>query len=379
VLFGACHERPFRSQQRDRRERRERRAEHRLRPDRRRGALVQVLGREPRLRGERRPEGHARRLRRPDAAAQRDGLAPHGARAAVHARGRARPVEPHAREEHALAARHRPRRHRHADRRRASARARREDQARPRASGVRGAGLEVEGGERRAHRPPAADARRLPRLASQQVHDGSGHEPGRARGVRSPAPGRPHVPRHAPHQLVPGVPDRALGPRGGARGGGERRALRVRVQGRRRRHRDHRRHHPARDDARRHRRRRPPGRPALHAPPRQEARAPVRRPQGADHHRRDPGRHEVRHRRREGHACARLQRLRDGEAPRPRRDQHLRQARSTTTRASSRGSTGSTPALRSRRRSTSWGSRVGRSPTSSRCRDASGRAAWSSR
>ena len=41
-----------------------------------------------------------------------------------------------------------------------------------------------------------------------------------------------------------------------------------------------------------------------------------------DHHRRHPRRPEVRHRRREGHARARLQRLRDRQAPRARGDQH---------------------------------------------------------
>ena len=63
--------------------------------------------------------------------------------------------------------------------------------------------------------------------------------------------------------------------------------------------------------------------------------APVRRPRDPDHHRRDPGRPEVRHRRGEGDAGARLQRLRDRQAPRARGDQHPRRstARSTRTAA----------------------------------------------
>ena len=49
---------------------------------------------------------------------------------------------------------------------------------------------------------------------------------------------------------------------------------------------------------------------------------PVRRPQDPHHHRRRAGRPEVRHRRGEGDAGARLQRLRDRQAPRARGDQH---------------------------------------------------------
>ncbi len=112
--------------------------------------------------------------------------------------------------QHALAAGHRPRGHRHADRRRAAARARGEDPPRPRARGVRRARLEVEGRERRAHPRPAARPRRVSRLATQQVHDGPRHEPRRDRGVRAPLRRGAHLPRDAPHQLVPRVPHGAL-------------------------------------------------------------------------------------------------------------------------------------------------------------------------
>ncbi len=73
----------------------------------------------------------------------------------------------------------------------------------------------------------------------------------------------PHVPRDAPHQLVPGVHDRAERSRGRQRRRRQRRDLRVRIP-RRRRRRDRRRHDAARDYARRHRRRGSSRRPAVH-------------------------------------------------------------------------------------------------------------------
>ncbi len=206
-----------------------------LRSQGRRAALVRVLGGARRLRRERRPGRHAARLRRADAAAQRDRLAPHGARAQLHARGRARPLAPHARVQHALAAGHRSRRHRHADRGRAAARARGQDAATT--SGARSSSSASGSGRRRAAgASPSSSAcsgvsADWPRT---QVHDGPGHDPRRARGVRPPLRGGAHLPRHAPHQLGLRGADRALRPRGRERGG-QRRALRVRVPGRGRR------------------------------------------------------------------------------------------------------------------------------------------------
>ena len=57
----------------------------------------------------------------PAAAAERHRHAAHGACVPADADGRADPLPPDARRQHAVAARHRPRRHRHADRRRAAA------------------------------------------------------------------------------------------------------------------------------------------------------------------------------------------------------------------------------------------------------------------
>ena len=75
----------------------------------------------------------AARLLHPAAAAQRHRHAAHGARVPADADGRADPLPPHARLQHQLGGRHRPRRHRDADRGRAPARGRGQDAPRPRA------------------------------------------------------------------------------------------------------------------------------------------------------------------------------------------------------------------------------------------------------
>ena len=179
--------------------------------------------------------------------------------------------------------------------------------------------------ERRAHRAPAARARRVARLGSLEVHDGPRHGARSHRGVRAPLRRRAHLPRRrgsstgAPSaQTV--LSDLEVENEEGANGelfefayqvdGGDGAIVvattrpetmlgdtAVAV-------------HP--DDPRYthlH------GKKLVH--PFVDRRDP-------DHHRRDPGRPEVRHRRREGDARARLQRLRDRQAPRARGDQHLR-------------------------------------------------------
>ena len=157
---------------------------------------------------------------------------------------------------------------------RAAARARGQDPPRARARGVRRARLAVEGARAAAasHCSSACSARR-PDWARSQVHDGPGHEPRRARRRscactrrgsctgdtrlinwcpechdRASATSRSRT-RRAPTASSSSSPTRSKG------GGGDRR-----------------RHDAPRDDARRHRRRRAPGRPALHAPPRQASR-----------------------------------------------------------------------------------------------------------
>ena len=162
-----------------------------------------------------------------------------------------------------------------------------------------------------AHRRAARGARRLARLGARALHHGRGALAGGARGVRAPPRGGPHLPRAEAHQLVPGLPHRALRPRGRARGGARR----------------------ASSGASRTRSRTATGeivvattRPetmlgdtavAVHPDDERyralvgkKVRPPARRPRDPHRRRRHPGRPEVRHRRGEGHAGARLQRLR---------------------------------------------------------------------
>ena len=172
----------------------------------------------------------------PDAAAQRDGLAAHGPRAHA-ARSRtcssagtacAATTRSGSRASITPASPRRPS---------SSACSQREGKTppRPRARGVRRARLGVEGARAAAASPlqqrvlgASADWTRA------QVHDGPGH-------VRAPCTEAfvrlyergAHLPRHAPHQLVPRVHDGAQRSRGRERRGRQRRALRVRLPGRR--------------------------------------------------------------------------------------------------------------------------------------------------
>src|SRR5579884_2860072 len=81
--------------------------------------------------------------------------------------------------------------------------------------GVDQAGMAARDGRPYPH--ASARARCKPRLVALEVHDGSGHEPRRNRGVRALPRAGPHVPGDAPHQLVPRMPHGAERPRGGQR------------------------------------------------------------------------------------------------------------------------------------------------------------------
>ena len=64
------------------------------------------------------------------------------------------------------------------------------------------------------HARPAAAGRRLGRLGPPALHDGRGLGAGRAGRLRAPVPRRPRVPDRGAHQLVPGLPDERVRPRG---------------------------------------------------------------------------------------------------------------------------------------------------------------------
>ena len=123
-----------------------------------------------------------------------------------HARGRARSLAPHARLQHALAAGHRSRRHRHADRRRAQL----EREGKTRHDLGREAFVERvwewKARERRPHpRCSSACSARAPDWARTKFT----MDPDLSRAVTEAfvrlLRGGAHLPRHAPHQLVPGV------------------------------------------------------------------------------------------------------------------------------------------------------------------------------
>ena len=188
--------------------------------------------------------------------AERHRLPPHGARVQLHHPGHPHPLQADGRLQHTLAVRHRPRGDRDPVRGGAAARRGGQEQGRPRARGLPGPRVEVEGGVGRHHRQAAQAPRRLLRLGARALHHGRGALRGGARGVRPPLGRRAHLPRRLHRQLVPALPDRAVRPRGGARGARRRvRLHQVRAA--------HARHRAARDQARRHRGGRPPQGPAL--------------------------------------------------------------------------------------------------------------------
>ncbi len=202
------------------------------------------------------PPGHGQALLHRLPPAERHRLPPHGARVQLHHPGHPHPLQADGRLQHALAVRYRPRRHRDPVRRGAAARRGGQEQGRPRARGLPGPRVEVEGGVGRHHRQAAQAPRRVLRLGARALHHGRGALRGGARGVRSPLGRGAHLPRRLHRQLVPALPDRAVRPRGGARGARRRvRLHQVRAA--------HPRHRAARDQARRHRGRRASQGPAV--------------------------------------------------------------------------------------------------------------------
>ncbi len=270
---------------------------------------------------------------------------------------------------------HRPRGHRHPVRGGAAARERGQDQGRPRARGLHRPRLAVEGRVGRHHHPPAQAARRLLRLGARALHDGSGAVRGGARGLRAPLGRGAHLPGRLHRQLVPALPDRALGPRGGARGSGRRvRLHQVRPADPR--------HRAAGDQAGRHRGRGASQGQALQEVRGQDARGALG---GGEHHapggRGRRGRSEVRHRRHQGHPRPRPDRLRDRAPARPADPERhrLRRQDDASWPASTRGSTASRPASASSRTCRRSGSSTASSPTGTRSACATAARRWSSR
>mmetsp|Transcript_19217 Transcript_19217/g.67846 ORF Transcript_19217/g.67846 Transcript_19217/m.67846 type:complete len:696 (+) Transcript_19217:602-2689(+) len=301
--------------------------------------LVGGVGLLPRRRG---GGGRGRRggpLRHDDPAAQRHRLAAPGPRAHHGDRGLPDEVAPHERAPVPVAAGHRPRRHRHAGGGGEEAQEGAQHHApRPGPRGLHLRGVEVEGVVRQPHHDAAAAPGRVGRLEPRGIHDGRQLVGGRQGGLRAPHRGGPHLPRHAPGELVVHAQDGHLGHRGGLhRPGGQdddvragprapvrvRHAHLVRLQGGRLRRGDRRRDHASGDDAGRHGRRGAPGRPAVHAPARQDAGAPLQRPQDPHRVRRRAGRYVLRLGRRQDHAGARPQRFCVRPPSRPARDHHL--------------------------------------------------------
>ncbi len=265
--------------------------------------MVRVLGVDRGL--PRRPVVRQAALQHGDPAAERDGFAAHGSRAQPHAARHRRPVEADAGLRRPLAAGHRPRRHRHAERRREAAGRRGEDPARPGPRGVRGARLGLGAPEPRHDHRADAQARRVGRLEPRALHAGRDAVARRAARVRLALPGRPHLPRHLHRELVPALPDGAVGPRGRAPGQGGAAVVRALPGGQGRARRD-RGDHASRDDAGGHGHRGEPLGRALPRAGRRERHPPDHRARAAGHRRRvrGPG---LRHRRGEGDARARSQ------------------------------------------------------------------------
>ena len=153
-------------------------------------------------------------------APQRHRHAAHGARVPGHDHGCAHPLSAHERLRHAVAAGHGSCRHRHPDGGRAPAERGRPQPPRSGPRGLRRARLGMEGSNPAApsHNRCAGSAHR-----STGRRDSFTMDPGLSRAVtevfvRLYARG-PHLSRQAPGELGSGAEDRAVGPRGGRRGG----------------------------------------------------------------------------------------------------------------------------------------------------------------
>ena len=247
-------------------------------------------------------------LLHPAAAAQRHRHAAHGARVPAHADGRAHALSPHARLQHAVAARHRPRRHRHADRRRAPARSagRVAARHRPRAFVARVWQWKEQSG--------STITRQMRRLGAScdWERERFTMDEGLSRVVTEVfvrlLRAGPHLSRQAAGQLGPGAADGGLRPRSRiARG--RRPALAHPLSARRARRPRHRRDHaPGNHAGRRRGRRSIPTTSATGISSARAGRAAAHRPHDTGH-RRHLRRPAVRHGLREDHAGARLQRL----------------------------------------------------------------------
>ena len=185
-----------------------------------RAALVPALG-VGRLLPPRRITSNARLLH-PAAAAQRHRHAAHGPRVPADAHGRAHPLPPHARLQHAWVVGHRPRRHRHADRGRAPARGARAERATT--SAARSSSSASGSGRSSRARPSRARcAASAPRVATGSAASTSRWTRSMSRAVTEVfvrlLRGRPDLPRQAPGQLGPGARHRGLRPRSRQRGG----------------------------------------------------------------------------------------------------------------------------------------------------------------
>src|SRR5579875_3483876 len=110
----------------------------------------------------------------PAAAAQRHRHPAHGSRVPADPDGRAGPARADVGEEHAVAGRHRPRRHRHAEDRREPARGGRQVATRPQPREVRRTRVAVEAGIGFHHHPADAPAGRVGGLVARTLHDGRG-------------------------------------------------------------------------------------------------------------------------------------------------------------------------------------------------------------
>ena len=151
------------------------------------------------------------------AAAQRHRTSAHGPHAEPDGDGHHRPLAAHARLHHAVASRHRPRRHRHADDGGAPTGRRRQEPPRHRPRSLHRARVGLEAALRRRHPRPDEAARRLGGLVARVLHHGRAHVARRARGLRPPVRRRADLSRQVHRQLVPALHHRGLRSRSRAR------------------------------------------------------------------------------------------------------------------------------------------------------------------
>ena len=183
-------------------------------------SAVGVVGRLHAVRADRR-SSRGRAVHDRDAAAERHRRAAPRLGDVRDTAGHDDPLAPHAGRPDALAAGHRPRRHRDADRGRARAgatRARRRHDLGREEFVERVWEWKEQYGARITRPAAAAWAPRCDWTRERFTMD-AGLVARRARGVRAALREGPDLPRRAHHQLVPALPDRALRPRGRARGG----------------------------------------------------------------------------------------------------------------------------------------------------------------